>query len=99
SAEGEHLLHKLAAPYACLKNPCRVTFLTTSLGYVIADQLREADDCSKNVIEFMGNTSGEGPEGLKFLRLAELGFELLSLPLCPFAFGNVGHDGIDGRLS
>ena len=51
-----------------------------SLWGVARGEFGETDDGGEDIVEVVGDASGEGAEGLHLLGLAKLGFELL--PLC-----------------
>ncbi len=38
--------------------------------------LTKADDCAQNVVEIMGNTTCQDTDGLQFLSMKQLGFQL-----------------------
>ncbi len=53
---------------------------------IVYSQLHIANDDAKDIIEVVGNPSGQGSYGFHFMRLSKLRFQL-------FAFGDIVENG------
>ena len=72
AAEGEDLLHQILGAEPGFQHFTDVIRHGTVLGEAFPGDLRIADDRCQDIVEIMGNTAGQGADGLHFLGLSEL---------------------------
>ena len=90
-AEGQNLFHQIAGPIARFQQFLKVPLDQTSRGHFQTDELGTTDDRRQDVIEIMGDASGQGSQGFHLLRLGEV---LLHPPLLLDQAGD-GHGPAD----
>ena len=78
-AEGEDLLYKLSRPHCRFEDIAEVSLYLGTVGNIFRCHLGKTQDGCEDVVEVMGDASGEGADGFHLLGLAELVFDFLAL--------------------
>ena len=94
-AKGEDLLHQLLCPPARSEDFLQALQRRVARPHVLARKLRIAHDRRQDVVEVMRHATGQRPQRLHLLRLAQLRLEMGARGLDPFDFGNVRDDAED----
>ena len=91
AAELQDLLHEVAAPPCDLERLLEVAGGGGVGGHPRACELDAADDGVQDVVEVVGDPSGQGAQGLQLLGLAQLGLQATALLLGAEALGDVAR--------
>ena len=79
AAEEENLLHELFGPHASGEDPLEMLAGAASRRHLLQRQLAIPQDGRQDIIEIVGDPTGQRADGFHLLRLTQLGFEQVAL--------------------